>query len=157
MHACFPCRLRNALVLQARMVPRFGVEQGVREDGTTKVRAVNNFTESKRNACTAPTEELMYDTLDAFFEVLKIAAEKLEADLEMFKADIDSAFRRIPIAPSHREFAYIAFKYKGISHRCTITSLIISLTRSTNHPCLFLNIEGKSETFRIRSWMFYIC
>jgi len=91
--------------------PRFGVEQGVREDGTTKVRAVDNFTESKCNACTAPTEKLKYDTLDAFFEVLKIAAEKLEADLEMFKADIDSAFRRIPIAPSHREFAYIAFKY----------------------------------------------
>ena len=30
----------------------------------------------------------------------------------MFKADVDSAFRRIPVMPDHREFGHIAFKYK---------------------------------------------
>ena len=36
-----------------------------------------------------------------------------QAELSMFKSDVDSAFRRVPVAPDHREFGYIAFKYKG--------------------------------------------
>ena len=30
----------------------------------------------------------------------------------MFKADIESAFRRVPLKPEHRNFATIAFKVK---------------------------------------------
>ena len=57
--------------------PGIAFVTGVRADGTTKVRAVDNFTESKCNACTEPSEKLKYDTLDNFFEVLRVAAEKL--------------------------------------------------------------------------------
>ena len=37
----------------------------------------------------------------------------LQATLSLFKADIDSAYRRIPIRPDHREFAHILFKAEG--------------------------------------------
>ena len=36
-----------------------------------------------------------------------------QATLSLFKADIDSAYRRIPIKPEHREFAHILFKADG--------------------------------------------
>ena len=31
----------------------------------------------------------------------------------MWKADIDSAFRRIPLLPAHRAFAIVAFMHSG--------------------------------------------
>ena len=31
----------------------------------------------------------------------------------MFKADIDSAFRRLPVAPTHRRYACVAFLAEG--------------------------------------------
>ena len=35
----------------------------------------------------------------------------------LFKADVDSAFRRIPIAPEHRWAAGVAFKVNGQVHK----------------------------------------
>ena len=32
--------------------------------------------------------------------------------LAALKADIDSAYRRVPVAPEHREFARVVFKHK---------------------------------------------
>ena len=63
------------------------------------------------NPCTRPTEKLKCDTLDLFFEVLRSLSEKLgvAVPLKLYKADIDSAFRRIPVLPAHRRFAYVAF------------------------------------------------
>ena len=76
-----------------------------------KVRAVDNFTESMGNPCTQLTEKLRCDTLDMFLEVLRALSARLGVGvpLGMFKADIDSAFRRVPIMPEHRRFAYVAF------------------------------------------------
>ena len=34
--------------------------------------------------------------------------------LEFFKADIDSAFRRIPLRPEHRRFAWIIYCFAGV-------------------------------------------
>ena len=84
---------------------------GVKADGSIKVRAVDNFTESMCNPCTKPTEKLRNDTLDLFFEVLRMLSKKLgvAVPLRMFKADIDAAFRRVPLLPEHRRFAYVAF------------------------------------------------
>ena len=65
------------------------------------------------NAATAATEKLQYESMDALHATLRELHEKVGCDLELWKADIDSAFRRIPLMPSHREFANIAFKHKG--------------------------------------------
>ena len=84
---------------------------GVKADGSIKVRAVDDFTESMCNPCTKPTEKLRCDTLDLFFDVLRGLSKRLgiAVPLSMFKADIDAAFRRIPLLPEHRRFAYVAF------------------------------------------------
>ena len=34
-----------------------------------------------------------------------------QVQLGLFKADIDAAFRRVPVKPEHRRFAYIAFSH----------------------------------------------
>ena len=40
----------------------------------------------------------------------------MQEPLSLYKADIDSAFRRIPIAPEQRDFALVAFKAQGSIH-----------------------------------------
>ena len=37
----------------------------------------------------------------------------VQETLALFKADVDSAFRRVPIAAEYRKSAYVAFKHKG--------------------------------------------
>lgn len=83
-----------------------------RNDGSIKLRAVDDFTRSGCNAATAPTEKLHYENLDYFVAALRAARAHLGDDLGLWKADIDSAYRRIPVAPEHRSFAWIAFLHK---------------------------------------------
>jgi len=58
-------------------------------------------------------EKLRCDTLDALFKVLALLAESTDVPLQLFKADVDAAFRRIPIAPGHRQFGGVAFVKGG--------------------------------------------
>jgi hypothetical protein len=75
--------------LQVRLVPRFGVLQGVRADGTPKVRAVDNFswscsgrsrTKRKRseiksesvNGHFAFEQPISHDHLDDIFEAMRL-------------------------------------------------------------------------------------
>ena len=37
----------------------------------------------------------------------------MQEELSLFKADVDSAYRRVPIKQQHREFSAVVFKYKG--------------------------------------------
>ena len=83
---------------------------GTRPDGTLKIRAVDNFTASMCNKCTIPTEKLKYETLDIFFNALRLLVSTVGDDLGIWKADVDSAFRRVPIKPEHRGYACVAFK-----------------------------------------------
>ena len=100
---------------------------GKREDGTDKLRAVDDMTASSCNICTGPTEKLRCDTLDIFSQLLLQARDSFQVhqvghhmflhncillyqdELCLWKADVDSAFRRIPIRCDHRQFAYIVF------------------------------------------------
>ena len=43
--------------------------------------------------------------------LLRLLGIKVSKDLEPWKADVASAYRRIPIKPEHREFAGIVFKH----------------------------------------------
>ena len=38
---------------------------------------------------------------------------RCQDQLALYKADIDSAFRRVPIAPAERDLAYVAFAAHG--------------------------------------------
>jgi hypothetical protein len=88
----------------------FTVEQGLKEDGELKVRAVYNFTGSGVNEATVPTEKLKCDALDALLALIKEAGEAMGVQLEMWKADIDSAFRRLPVKAAHRDLAWVAWR-----------------------------------------------
>ena len=93
--------------------PRFCIEQGVRADGTQKLRAVDDFTRGGCNPCTAASEKLHYDNLDVFIASLRAMAKQHSTALELWKADIDAAYRRVPVAPEHRKFAWVVFKRLG--------------------------------------------
>ena len=102
--------------------PRFGVVQR-RPDGNEKVRAVDNFSwsahkgdwedgsskshkrakkEHSVNRHTAASEKMSHDTLDMLFGVMKLFVATLGCVPGLFEADIDAAFRRIPVCSAHR-------------------------------------------------------
>ena len=100
--------------------PRFGISQ-VKADGTCKVRSVDHMSWSPKgwdkgdcvNGYTTPTEKIRHETLDALADAMKCFVE-LEGDFPgSWKADIDSAFRRIPICPADKWACAIGFKHKG--------------------------------------------
>jgi hypothetical protein len=51
---------------------------GCDEAGNPKFRAVDDFTRSGVNACTAPAEKLKCDSLDTFFNDLRLMDEMFE-------------------------------------------------------------------------------
>ena len=55
----------------SHLSPRFCVEQGVKESGELKLRAIDDLSFSSLNAATQATEKLRCDTLDGLFEVLR--------------------------------------------------------------------------------------
>lgn len=132
----------------AAVIPRFGVEQGTRPDGTAKVprrppaplirgppparqvRAVDDCSAAHLNKGTEPQERMKHDTVDALFDACRKLARRVSraptpralcpvqaplGPLELFKADIDSAFRRIPLRPEHRRFAWVIYCFAGVT------------------------------------------
>ena len=89
------------------------VVQGVLTNGEPKIRAVDNMTESKVNQSTAPQEKLKYSTLDWLFESMQCMMLAFTCLLSMWKADIDCAYRRLPLLPEHRRHARVAFRCDG--------------------------------------------
>ena len=92
------------------LAPRFAVVQGVRDDGSIKVRAVDNETVCQNNSCCQPCEKLQYDGLDKFWALLKTVCAAIGAVPGMWKADIDAAYRRIPVWSEHPFAARVVFK-----------------------------------------------
>ena len=107
--------------------PRFGVCQE-KPDGTKKCRAVDNFFWSygdpkirkgglkKRlkvgsvNGATSTAEKMHHDTLDALVDAMRMHMKLCGSVPAIFKVDIDSAFRRVPLRERDRWAAGIAFK-----------------------------------------------
>ena len=118
-----------------RLCPRFAVDQGVKADGTIKLRMVDNLSWSvpdssayseradgwskKRrrvasvNGHTVVSETIKHDHLDELMLAIKDFHAKMEYPPALWKADIDSAFRRIPMMPEHWWACAIAFKHAG--------------------------------------------
>ena len=72
---------------------RFAIEQGIRQDGTTKIRAIDDASESGLNHCCEPTEKLFCDNIDDLISTAKMMhGQKVEA-LSFWKADVKAAFR----------------------------------------------------------------
>ena len=107
------CRPHDVDLNSICISPRFGVDQGQKADGSRKIRCVDSCTESGVNPCTQATEHLVPDGLDSLFEIMRWFANTLSVVPHVLKVDVDSAFRRVPIAPEDRWAAYVAFLHNG--------------------------------------------
>ena len=103
--------------------PRFCIEQGVRSNGLPKLRAIDDFTRSGINELTLPSEKLKCDGLDTLFQTAKHLHRATKCPLGIWKADIASAYRRIPIARRHRDLAAVVFRHHGTPHVSVHTTL----------------------------------
>ena len=97
---------------QTLITKRFGIEQGIRKDGTIKIRAIDDASASGLNGCCKPTEKLFCNNLDDLTEIAKLRHKQGEKKLCFWKADIKAAFRRIPISAEQRHLMTSAFKTK---------------------------------------------
>ena len=95
-----------------RVSQRFSVEQGTKPDGRLKVRSVDGCTESGINPCTEQTEHLSLHSLDFLFEVMRKTWENTASVPHPWKVDIDSAYRRVPVAPVDRWAAHVMFLHQ---------------------------------------------
>ena len=92
---------------------RFSREQGTRDDGSVKLRAVDDETANGNNGACQPQEQLWHDSID---ELLAIIARTQCASGQipkLWKADVDSAFRRIPIKAAHRHLMWVVVRENG--------------------------------------------
>ena len=62
------------------------------------------------NGHVMPTEKLRHDTLDALALAASMFVDLVGVVPALFKADVDSAFRRIPIMPQHRWACGVGFR-----------------------------------------------
>ena len=107
--------------------PRFAISQ-LRLDGSVKLRAIDHGSwapddegrEGSLNGFTSVADSLSHHTLDHLGVALKTFYDYMGEVPHLFKADIDSAFRRIPIARNQRKFCGIAFKHGGKVSACSV-------------------------------------
>ena len=115
-----PQRVEECDLSQVLLHPRFDVEQ-LKPDGSLKVRAVDHFSWSTRgegretsvNGMTCASEKLAHDTLDDLASALVSFVTLSSSVPGLLKADIDSAFRRVPVKPEHRWLCGVAFRKQG--------------------------------------------
>ena len=117
-------------LVDASLSPRFGVEQGspscrviwwclhscvrvalrLQPDGSCKIRPIDDMSASMINAATCAAEKCSCDTLDVFFASMRRLEQLVKGPKQLWKADIDAAFRRIPIQPNHRQYAQVVLQ-----------------------------------------------
>lgn len=125
-----PVRLDASDLSTQLLHPRFGVEK-IKADGVRDVRPIDNFSwapypkrgsRGKRrklqklasvNGHVVPRETLHHDHLDVLTLALREAWVRTGIVYGLFKIDIDSAFRRLPICPEHWWAASISFLAEG--------------------------------------------
>ena len=124
-----PVRASELDLNTVKLVPRFGVEQGLRPDGSVKIRAVDHFSWSHRGAGPArrtrrevkvssvnghytPDMQITHEHLDDLHVVMRRFHCRLGRVPWLFKADIDAAFRRVPVRESHKWAAGVAYLFE---------------------------------------------
>ncbi len=93
-----------------RLAKRFAVEQGRRPDGSVKLRAIDNETGAGVNPCCEPTERLRTDGADMLVALMQFFYTVTCCVPHIFKADMDAAYRRVPLRPADQWAAHIAFR-----------------------------------------------
>ena len=126
-----PSKVADINLSKNLLHPRFAAVQN-KPDGSIKVRPIDNFSwsaikptgmgqlERKRkikaaslNGHCIPCESIHHDHLDSLLKAMAMGRELSGQTYGMFKADIDSAYRRIPICSQHLWTCAVAFKCCG--------------------------------------------
>ena len=95
---------------------RFSREQGMRADGTRKIRSVDDETASGTNGCCIPGERLHNDRLDKLVACIQRFIMLCGSLPTLWKADIDAAYRRVPVMPAHRWLLWVAVYLEGTTY-----------------------------------------
>ena len=132
MHRVVRCSFDYCYVPRCRLVPRFGVEQGLKPDGSIKLRAVDHMSWSaaqgqkrkrSRNQikehsinghCYVPAK-VSHDHLDSLLQLLRVVFAKTGVVPWLWKADIDAAFRRVPLMGTHVWAAGVAYLVDNVA------------------------------------------
>ena len=94
--------------------PRFPVLK-LKADGSLGVRAVDDCTASEANAGTAPSEKLGVDGIDKLHLLAQWFVAETGELPSFLKADIDAAFRRVPLEPGQRHLCWVVFRAEGLT------------------------------------------
>ena len=114
-----PTCASDSLLADVLLSPRFAFEQS-RSDGSKKLRAIDNLTYARAgkdesvSGCTHTSDQLRHHALDQFCVALKQFVYVFGCLPCMFKADVDAAFRRVPVSPHQRKYFASAFKHNGL-------------------------------------------
>ena len=123
-----PVPLSVEHVSEIKLHQRFGVEQGVKPNGEVKIRAVDNMSwgcapEGQRpqkrprqsvNGCSGIPERIEHHHVDHLEAAIKLFVQLMGCVPGLIKADVNAAFRRIPLLPAHRWAAAIAYKVGAV-------------------------------------------
>ena len=110
------------------LTPRFSVVQG------PKIRPVDDATASGLNGCTRCAEKMRHDTVDMLVEAVRLERAAHGPALPHFwKADVDAAFRRIPLEPSAADLAHVAFLREGEPMTARHRSVFFGATSSVHN------------------------
>jgi hypothetical protein len=108
-----PMLAHKADLSKILLARRFSREQGVKDDGSIKLRAVDDETGCGLNGATDPTEKLHNEHIDMLLQITALTWKQTGVAPSFWKADIDSAFRRVPIAVGDRDLVWVAIKHEG--------------------------------------------
>ena len=105
--------LGESLLDEILLCRRFSREQGVKADGSVKLRAIDDLTGNGANGTAEQEGKVRMDDLDELVEAIR-AYYAIRGELpRLWKADIDAAFRRVPIKEDDRWAAWVAFLLDG--------------------------------------------
>ena len=116
--------VQSADELDFLLAPRFGVAQQ-KADGSRKIRPIDNYSWSMApgnkkvkkmhsvNGSTFTEQVVRHDSLTELGKAMRKLEECIDGAPALFKADIDSAYRRLPIKPNERWASGVAIKHGG--------------------------------------------
>ena len=114
------------------LTPRFAVEQ-LKPDGSVKVRPIDDCTRSGVNGCVQPCERLVCDGVDTLVHLARLFHNQSgKCRPHFWKADIDSAFRRVPLQCDQQWAAASVFIYEGQAWASVHRALLFGATGSVH-------------------------
>ena len=88
---------------------RFSREQGRRQEGSTKIRAVDDESANGVKECAVQQGKVRMDSIDHLVMAILLFKQLTGVAPGLWKADIDAAYRRIPLLPEHMWMSWITF------------------------------------------------